>query len=133
LIQRFDKIEGALPVDPRRQSWYHTRWAMPPNRRPFINWYKNGGMYGLPWKPVATESVYPFFFGSPGKSTLRPEHHRVHPRLRWIDNWVHPFRPVGHYYDQGSYVPIYDTDPLVPGPGPIPWPWYYKGGFGIRG
>jgi hypothetical protein len=31
------------------------------------------------------------------------------------------------YYDQGSYVPIYDLDPIVPGPGPYPVPWYFRG------
>jgi hypothetical protein len=130
LLMRFTEIEPHLPPDKRRDTWYTTRWGDPPNRRPHINWYKNGGMYGLRLRAACTESVYPYFFGSPGQSTLRPECRRAPRSLRWISNLVHPFRPVGEYYGQGSYVPIYDLDPLVPGPGPFPWPIYYKGAHG---
>ena len=44
---------------------------------------------------------------------------------------AHPFRPVGMYYQMGSYVPIYDLDPIASGPGPYPYPFYFnwcKGG-----
>lgn len=127
LLSRFDEIEPNLPPDPRRRTWYNTRWGDPPNRRSHINCYKNGGLYGLRWHDPATQSYYPYFFGSPGPSTVKPRDHRAPRSLRWIDNLVHPFHPVGGYYDQGTYVPIYDLDPLVPGPGPFPFPWYYRG------
>lgn len=130
LLQRFDQIEPNLPPDPRRDNWYDTRWGDPPNRRKHINCYKNGGLYGLRWRDPATKSFYPYFFGSPGPGTLKERDHRAPRSLRWIGNFVHPFRPVGHYYDQGSAVPIYDLDPWVPGPGPFPFPWYYKGPMG---
>ncbi len=126
LVQRFIPIEPHLPPDRQRDTWYNTRWGDPPNRRHFINSIKNGGLYGLHWRATCTQSNYPYFFGSPGENTLRPECRRGRPAFRWIENWVHPFRPVGEYYDQGSYVPIYDLDPLVPGPGPFPWPFYFN-------
>lgn len=130
LLQRFTEIEPNLPPDRLRDNWYNTRWGNPPNRRKHINCYKNGGLYGLRWKDPATQSVYPYFFGSPGPAVLQAKDHRAPRSLRWISNIVHPFRPVGEYYDQGTFVPIYDLDPFVPGPGPFPWPWYYRGPVG---
>jgi hypothetical protein len=46
--------------------------------------------------------------------------------------FLQPFRPIGYYYDQGSYVPLYDLDPIVPGPGPVPyvWPFYLRNPHG---
>jgi hypothetical protein len=130
LLQRFMPVEPTLPPDPRRDTWYDTRWGDPPNRTARVNRIKNGGLYGLFWRASCTESIYPYFYGAPGQSTLTADCRRAPRSLRWISNFVHPFRPVGMYYDQGSYVPIYDLDPVVPGPGPFPWPIYYKGGHG---
>jgi hypothetical protein len=126
LIGRIVPIEPRLPPDPRRDQWYDTRWGDPPNLRRHWNWYPNGGMYGLPWRANDTQSFTPYFFGSPGRSTLTEDSKPPHPAFRLSRMVFHPFKPVGGYYDQGSYVPIYDLDPLVPGPGPWPWPWYRR-------
>ena len=126
LIQRFVPIEPRLPNDPRRDNWYDTRWGDSPNLRKHPNFYTNGGLYGLPWKADHTLSIYPYFYGSPGPGTLREESRPVRPFLRVGSALVHPFKPVGTYYDQGSYVPIYDLDPIVPGPGPQIWPFFRR-------
>jgi hypothetical protein len=124
LIRRFVPIRSTLPGDCKRDDWYDTRWGDPPNRRKFQNFYPNGGIYGLPWRANDTMSIYPYFYGAPGESTLT-EKSRPWPKwARLPQNILHPFKPVCVYYDQGSYVPVYDLDPLVPGPGPGYWPWY---------
>jgi hypothetical protein len=91
------------------------------------------GLYGMGWKAKYTQSVYPYFYGNPGQSTLtaagRPT--PTQRSLRFVQGVLHPFKPVGSYYQEGSYVPIYDFDPGVPGPGPFPYPFYFnwhKGG-----
>ena len=75
-------------------------------------------------KANCTASIYPYFYGSPGKSTINSDCYPWHRSLRVFQSFVKPFKPVGMYYDQGSYVPVYDLNPLVPGPGPYPYPWY---------
>ncbi len=125
-ITRFIPIHPHLPPDPRRDRWYDTRWGDPPNRSNHPNFYRNGGLYGLPWKANHTASIYPYFYGSPGKSSLNADDHPVSYLQRLPRMLLHPFKPVGMYYDQGSYVPIHDLDPLVPGPGPWPYPFYQK-------
>jgi hypothetical protein len=123
LIQRFTPIESTLPSDPRRDNWYNTRFGdRPHGHRP--NSVKEGGLYGHPWRANCTRSIYPFFYGSPGQDSIGPECCRWHPWLRYPQGFLKPFKPVGMYYDQGSYVPVLDLDPLVPGPGPYPWPFY---------
>jgi hypothetical protein len=95
------------------------------------NWYKTQGLYGLGWKANCTESIYPFFYGSPGTGKVTESCLPWHRTLRFAQGLVHPFRPVGMYYQMGSYVPIYDLDPIAPGPGPYPVPFYFnwnKGG-----
>jgi hypothetical protein len=128
LLQRFELPESFQPYDPNRVKYDNTRWArwLRVNYNHPNNWCR-GGLYGLPWKGACTASYYPFFQGSPGQSTLQPDCQPKHRAWRIVENFVHPFRPVGTYYNLGSYVPIYDLDPFVPGPGPFPWPWYYKG------
>jgi hypothetical protein len=130
LLARFIPIVPHLPPDPRRDQWYDTRWADPPNLRPFSNWYTNGGLYGLPWKDDCTASFYPSFFGAPGQNTLRPDCKPCHNVFRILRSGptfgFFRFKPVGMYYDQGSYVPVYDLDPAVPGPGAWPWPFFRR-------
>ncbi len=124
LISRFLPIESTLPPDKKRDSWYNTRWGDSPNQRDHPNFYKNGGLYGLPWRASHTKSVHPFFFGSPGQDTIPADYRPAQYATRLSRAIFHPFKPVGMYYDQGSYVPIYDLDPIVPGPGAWPFPFY---------
>ncbi|MBV8314734.1 MAG: hypothetical protein JOZ53_07340 [Planctomycetaceae bacterium] len=126
LYTHFTSIEPNLPPDRRRDIFYDTRWDDNP-RIKHQNWIKGGGLYGLPWKADCTQSVYPYFYGAPGQSTIDPGCRRWWRPLRYIQAFARPFRPVGMYYDQGSYVPLIDLDPIVPGPGPYPIPWYYRG------
>jgi hypothetical protein len=124
LIQRFTSIEPHLPPDHRRDQWYTTRWGDPPNIRKHHNFYTNGGLYGLPWQDKDTASYYPYFYGSPGRNTLTADSRPVRTFWRPLSALAHPFKPVGMYYEQGSFVPVYDLDPVVPGPGAMIFPWY---------
>lgn len=126
LIQRFMPIESHMPPDHKRDQWYDTRWGDPPNFRKHHNFYPNGGMYGLIWKVKDTESHYPYFYGAPGQSSITADSRPVPTFFRPLSALVHPFKNVGMYYQQGSYVPIYDLDPVVPGPGPMIWPLFNR-------
>ena len=126
LLSRFVPIEPGLPPDHRRDQWYDTRWGDAPNLRTHPNFYHNGGMYGLRWKVKDSASVYPYFYGSPGQSTITADSRPVGVFWKPLSALVKPFKNVGMYYDQGSYVPVYDLDPVVPGPGPMIWPFYPK-------
>jgi len=126
LFTHFTPIVPYLPPDPRRDNFYDTRFGDRPDT-PHPNSIKEGGLYGKFWKSRCTASVYPFFFGSPGRSTITAECYPGPRSLRLFQTFLHPFKPVGMYYDQGSYVPIHDFQPLVPGPGPYPIPWFYRG------
>ena len=126
LLSRFIAINPTLPRDPRRDVFYDTRWADYPQVEPHVNCYKHNGLYGLKWAGDCTACNYPNFQGSPGQSTIGPGCIPRHPLSRWVQNFVHPFKPVGMYYNGGCYVPIYDLDPLVTGPGPFPWPHFNK-------
>jgi hypothetical protein len=126
LIGRYIPIEPHLPPDPKRDDWYDTRYGDAPNLRKHPNCYQNGGLYGLRWRSTCVRSISPFFFGAPGGDTFTEDCRPCHPWLRLSRAVVHPFKPIGMYYDQGSYVPIYDLDPIVPGPGPWPMPFYRK-------
>ncbi|MFO0956610.1 MAG: hypothetical protein U0800_03975 [Isosphaeraceae bacterium] len=121
LLTRFKPIQPILPHDQRRDDWYDTRWADKPDIS-HPNSCTHGGLYGLRYANRCTESVYPFFMGAPGASTIGPECKPAdHELIRLYDNFIHPWRPVGMYYSKGSYVPIYDLDPIAPGPGPFPY------------
>ena len=128
LVTRFVPNQPGLPPDKHRDTFYDTRWADHPNsqlRHP--NCPANGGLYGLRLKTPCTKCVYPYFYGSPGQDTVTADCRAKQPHvLRVVEGLVHPFRPVGMYYDQGAYVPIYDLDPLVPGPGPDLWPHFFN-------
>jgi len=130
LLMRFVDTPGRLPPDPYRDYFYGSRYA-DSGLVTHPNSLFTQGLYGLGWKAKDTESVYPFFRGNPGQSTVNASS-RPWPRpLRFFQGLAHPFRPVGMYYSEGSHVPIYDLDPVVPGPGPYPYPFYFnwwKGG-----
>ncbi|WP_422927405.1 hypothetical protein [Singulisphaera sp. PoT] len=127
LFTRWVPIEPHLPPDPRRDTFWDTRWGDQPDT-PHPNSIKGGGMMGKVWKSKCVASVYPFFYGAPGQSSITADcYPSPHKSGRFFSSLFHPFKPVGMYYDQGSYVPIHDFEPLVPGPGPFVWPWYYRG------
>ena len=107
-----------LPPDPHRDYFYNTRYA-DNGRVKHPNWVCTQGLYGLGWKTPDTKSVYPYFYGMPGQSTVDSSSRPWWRPLRFFQGLAHPFRPVGMYYQLGSYVPIYDLDPIAPGLAPI--------------
>lgn len=125
LVQRFAGTPEFLPPDPRRDYFYRTRYA---DSGPVshVNWFRSQGLYGLGWKTPCTQSVYPFWYGSPGQNTVDASCKPWPRPLRFFQGLAHPWRPVGMYYQMGSYVPIYDLDPIAPGPGPYPYPFYFN-------
>ncbi len=130
LLQRFRMPKTVLPTDPYRDDFYGTRYG---DRLQVLD--KNnpldGGLYGVRLPARDTASVYPFFNGSPGQSTITPGSRPWRPScLRAVQQVVHHRKPVGMYYERGSYVPIYDLDSLAPGPGPDYWPWFFQGSRG---
>jgi hypothetical protein len=133
LLQRFEignRFKTNLPKDPYRDNYYIYRFA---NRGKLLdtNNFWDGGLYGVKLPAKDTESVYPFFYGSPGKSTITPESKPWRPSyLRAAQQLLHQRKPVGMYYDRGSYVPIYDLDSFSPGPGPDYWPFFFQGSRG---
>jgi hypothetical protein len=128
LVYRMTPTPPRLPEDPDRDSFQGTRYESEKDNSPICprnNW-AHGGMYGHPLDPSCTAAVYPNFVGSPG-STYCADCQPKHPAInRWITNPLHPFKPVGMYYDRGVYTPIYDFDYPVPGPGPFPWSHFFK-------
>jgi hypothetical protein len=125
LIMRFASSPEVLPPDPRRDSFYNTRYA-DHGRIKHPNWVWTQGMYGLGMKVNDTESVYPYFYGMPGKSTIDSSSRPWWRPARFFQGLAHPYKPVGSYYAFGSYVPIYDLDPIAPGPGPYPYPFFFN-------
>jgi hypothetical protein len=129
LIQRFKvyNFTTNLPKDPYRDNFYLTRVG--DYAKPFdTNTYYDGGLYGVRLPARDTASVYPFFYGTPGRSTITPESKSWRPScLRALQQLTHQRKPVGMYYDRGTYVPIYDLDSFSPGPGPDYWPWFFQG------
>lgn len=123
LITRHVPITPNLPPDPDRDRWYVTRWGDDHEHGSHPNTIKNSGLYGRKWKSGCTACYSPYFAGSPGRSTLT---HTCGQHFRLVTNFVHPFRPVCTYYAGGCYVPVYDLDPLVPGPGPFPYKNFFK-------
>ncbi len=129
LIGRFAPVATTLPHDPDRDDFYDTRYGPWDPKHP--NRSGTGGIYGQRWRATSTRSVAPYFPGVPGQDTItQGSAPTKHPAGRLISNYLHPWRPVGMYYESGSYVPIYDLDPNVIGPGPFPWGWYWNGSRG---
>ncbi|MDX2037274.1 MAG: hypothetical protein SFX72_11540 [Isosphaeraceae bacterium] len=128
LLTRFQPLHtGQLPSDPHRDNFYKTRFGdYPVEGR--SNWFKNGGLYGQPLSAACTQTVAPYFDGSAGGNAnckdCRPW--SSNGLVRLAQGFVKPFKPVGGYYQNGSYVPIYDLDPLVVGPGVDLWPHYIQ-------
>ncbi len=127
LLMRFVEPPELYPADKTRDAFYGTRFG-DSGLVKHPNTIKDGGLYGLGWKANDTQSVAPYFYGSPGASTIDPNGgSRPWWRpLRLFQGLVQPFRPVGMYYERGSYTPIYDLDPIAPGPGPYPYPFYFN-------
>lgn len=128
LLTRFQSVPVTnLPSDPHRDNFYGTRFGdyKVVGRS---NSMLDGGLYGLPLSQKCTSSVFPYFLGSPGGhagcADCKLEHRGGFGRL--ARSFVHPFKPVGMYYQQGSYVPIYDLSPFSPGPGPDLWPHFIQ-------
>lgn len=124
LYTRIVPIQPTLPVDKDRDLWYDTEWQPrhPHNWGRWWNSWKDGGLYGKPLTAKCTAVRLPFFRGTPGDSTLTADCRPYGWLGRWA-NFVHPMKPVGMYYANGAYVPIYDLDPVVNGPGPWPYFW----------
>lgn len=130
LIRRFDyPINTGLPKDPIRDNFYETRFGNHGKILP-TNCYFDGGLYGVRLPARDTASVYPFFYGSPGRSTITAESRAWPAPLRAVQQLVNQKKPVGMYYDRGSYVPLYDLDSFAPGPGPDYWPFFFQGSRG---
>lgn len=130
LLTRWTYPPPMLPPDPRRDTFQGTRYddehdGSPLRVRPY-NSALDGGLYGRPLTNKCTATAAPYFVGAPG-STINDCCRGEHPLTgRWFGNLIHPFKPVGMYYDRGVYVPIYDTNYTVPGPGPFPWNSFFK-------
>ena len=130
LIGRYvPMMKTNLPQDPRRDNFYGTRYG---DRAvaPMTNNPLNGGLYGSRLDAGCVSCRNPQFYGAPGNPTADcpdclPAYR--HPIARTAASLFHPWKPVGHYYQSGCKVPIYDLDPLVPGPGPDLWPFYLNG------
>lgn len=130
LLQRFTPPRTNLPQDPQRDNFYGARFGdyakVDDSNNPL-----NGGLFGVRLPARDTASVYPFFYGSPGRSSITPESKPWRPSyLRAVQQLTHHRKPVGMYYHLGSYVPIYDLDSLAPGPGPDYWPFFFQGSRG---
>jgi hypothetical protein len=130
LLQRFKPYKTNLPKDPYRDNFYGPRVG---DHAKVLdkNVYCDGGLYGVRLPARDTASIYPFFYGTPGTSTVTPYSKAWRPScLRGLQQLVHQRKPVGMYYDRGSYVPIYDLDSFTPGPGPDYWPFFFQGSRG---
>jgi hypothetical protein len=125
LLMRFAGTPELLPPDPHRDFFYETRYA-DSGKITHPNWLGTQGLYGLGMKTPDTESIYPFFYGMPGQSTIDSSSRPWWRPARFFQCLVQPWRPVGMYYQFGSYVPIYDLDPIAPGPGPYPYPLFFN-------
>ncbi len=123
LLSRYAPVNTNLPVDPDRDGFYDTRYGPSDPNRP-NNWCR-GGLYGRRWNADCTRSVAPYFPGKVGQNSITPP--CGPPKHRLISNYLHPWRPVGMYYESGSFVPIYDLDPNVLGPGPNIYPHFWNG------
>ena len=120
LLQRFNiyNFKTNLPQDPYRDNFYGYRYGN--YGKVFeTNTFWDGGLYGVRLAGRDTASVYPYFYGTPGKSTITPESKSWRPScLRALQQLTHQKKPVGMYYDRGSYVPIYDLDSFSARPRP---------------
>jgi hypothetical protein len=122
VITRMAPITPHLPTDPDRDRYYNTYWQ-DFAKRPWRNSPCTGGFYGMPMKDNCAQCNCNFY-GSPGPNGTA-DVCRPYPKwTRGITNMIFPYHPIGYYYAGGCSVPIYDLDPLVPGPGPFPLPFF---------
>ena len=133
LISRFaPTMRTNLPQDLDRDNFYGTRYGdnfVPPGRNSLFN----GGLYGQRLDPGCTTCTTPNFYGAPGTPRANCPNCQPHYRTqlgRFGQGMLHQFKPVGSYYQQGCTVPIYDLDPIVPGPGYDLWPFFHNGHSG---
>ena len=102
LLRRYDyPINTGLPKDPYRDNFYGTRFGNHGKILP-TNCYFDGGLYGVRLPAKDTASIYPFFYGSPGKSTITAESKPWPHPLRAVQQLVNQKKPVGMYYNRGS-------------------------------
>ena len=123
LFTRIVPIEPRLPVDQKRDAFYNSKW-MPRHKLSWGKWpnsWKDGGLYGRVLPAGCTTCRSPYFQGLPGPQAVDPACEPLGHGERVFGNILKPFKPVDVYYAGGCYVPVYDLDPLVPGPGWFPW------------
>jgi hypothetical protein len=123
LLTRNIPFPNVLPPDPKRDTFYGTHWGDSPVRK-YPNNPLTSGLYGQRYQPDCTACFSPSFRGAPGVNSVGPNCQRGPKMARFVTNIFHQFKPVGHYYSGGCFTPIYDLDPLVPGPGPFPYPFF---------
>ena len=118
-----------MPQDPHRDTFYGTRMGDFATTGKW-NCIRGGGLFGLMLDPGCTTCSSPQFMGASGRPSANAPGCNPGQKSSFgtlAQKFVHPFRPVGHYYQHGCWVPIYDLDPLVPGPGRDLWPFYING------
>ena len=101
LLMRFAGTPEVLPPDPHRDFFYNTRYA-DTGVITHPNWFKTQGLYGLGMKTPATKSVYPFFYGMPGQSSIDSSSRPWWRPARFFQGLAQPWRPVGMYYSFGT-------------------------------
>ena len=130
LIGRFiPRMDTNMPPDRHRDFFFLTRYGDFYTSGKYDRW-RGGGLYGLALDPGCTTCSFPQFTGAPGQPTMNAPGCNPGSKVLFAtlgQKIVHPFRPIGHYYYQGCWVPMYDLRPLVPGPGRDLWPWYING------
>lgn len=130
LLGRFAPVtRNSLPHDCHRDTFFGTRYGDFPTTGKW-NCIRGGGLYGLALDPGCTTCTSPQFTGAPGQPSANAPGCNPGPKTQLGllgQKFVHPFKPVGHYYQHGCWVPIYDLDPLVPGPGRDLWPFFING------
>ena len=130
LLARFAPIMRTnLPHDPHRDNFYGTRYGDFATTGKW-NCIRGGGLYGLALDPGCVTCMRPQFTGAPAGTAGDSPACNPGPKGPFsllAQKFVHPFKPVGHYYQHGCWVPIYDLDPVVPGPGRDLWPFYING------
>lgn len=130
LIGRFASVMRTnLPPDCHRDTFFGTRFGDFPTTGKW-NCIRGGGLYGLALDPGCVTCNSPQFTGAVGRPMANApgcNPGAKGPFALLGQKFVHPFHPVGQYYQHGCWVPIYDLDPVVPGPGRDLWPFFING------
>ena len=77
-------------------------------------------------KTPDTQSVYPFFYGMPGQSTIDSSSRPWWRPARFFQGLAQPWRPVGMYYQFRLVRADLRPRPDRAGPGPYPFPFYFN-------